>query len=102
MIDAVFGAGLSRAVPDSVAALASAAERLRLAVISADLPSGIDGRTGAVRGGAFRATRTVTFMTLKPGHVLLPGRDHCGDVEVVDIGIPARLVACRRRSALPQ
>lgn len=95
VIDALFGAGLSRPVPESVVALATLCNDLDLPVISVDLPSGIDGCTGAVRGGAFRARRTVTFMTLKPGHVLLPGRDHCGVVEIVDIGIPERLVAAQ-------
>lgn len=93
VIDAVFGAGLARDVPSSLVDTVQRVTAAGLPVIAVDLPSGLDGRTGMVRGVAFRATHTVTFMTRKPGHLLLPGRDLCGITEVYDIGIPARLVA---------
>ncbi len=92
IIDAVFGAGLNR---DLEAGLCNIFERINargLPVLAVDIPSGINGRTGKAQGGALRADRTVTFMCRKPGHVLLPGREYCGSVEVFDIGIPARLV----------
>ncbi len=102
VIDALFGAGLCRPLPETLCALIATINRAReedgLAVIAADLPSGIDGRTGSFPTGsaeaacAMRADRTVTFMCLKPGHLLLPGRDYCGVVELVDIGIPERIV----------
>lgn len=93
VIDALFGAGLARDVAPEVADLIRHVTEARLPVISVDLPSGLDGLTGQVRGAAFQATHTVTFMARKPGHVLLPGRTLCGKIEVFDIGIPRRLVA---------
>jgi hydroxyethylthiazole kinase-like uncharacterized protein yjeF len=57
-----------------------------------DLPSGLCGRRGTPLGAAFKAARTITFMARKPGHLLMPGRELCGEIEVFDIGIPWRLV----------
>lgn len=92
VIDGLFGAGLDRPVPESVAAVIARVSEAGLPVIAADLPSGLCGRAGRVLGAAFRAAHTVTFMTPKPGHLLLPGRTLCGTLEVFDIGIPMRLV----------
>ncbi len=92
VIDAVFGAGLSRSVPEDIAAVIARVAAADVPVIAVDLPSGLDGRSGQVLGAAFQATWTVTFMTRKPGHLLLPGRDLCGELEVFDIGIPGRIV----------
>ncbi|MBB5276331.1 NAD(P)H-hydrate epimerase [Rhizobium rosettiformans] len=92
VIDGLFGAGLARDIPDGAKAVVDAVGKAGLPVLAIDLPSGIDGATGAVRGAAFKARHTVTFMTRKPGHLLLPGRLHCGEVEVFDIGIPWRIV----------
>ena len=92
MIDAIFGAGLSRPIPTEVAAVIARIGEAGIPVIAVDLPSGLDGGSGQILGAAFRAARTVTFMTRKPGHLLLPGRDLCGEVEVFDIGIPGRIV----------
>ncbi|WP_342628662.1 NAD(P)H-hydrate dehydratase [Nguyenibacter vanlangensis] len=89
VIDAVFGAGLSRDVDPEAAAVLAAARR----VVAVDVPSGIDGATGAVRGYAPRAEMTVTFVRAKPGHLLLPGRAMAGRLEVADIGMPAAALA---------
>ena len=87
IIDALFGTGLAR---DLEGDAKHAVERMNLSgrpILAVDLPSGIDGATGEVRGSAVRAARTVTFAARKPCHLLLPGRDHSGPVEVADIGI---------------
>lgn len=89
VIDAVFGAGLARPVEGLVAATLAAA---RGPVLAVDVPSGLDGATGQVRGFAPRAALTVTFFRLKPGHLLLPGRDLCGEVLLADIGLPAAVL----------
>lgn len=92
VIDGLFGAGLARDIPEGAKSVVDAVGKAGLPVLAIDLPSGIDGATGAVRGVAFKARHTVTFMTRKPGHLLLPGRLHCGEIEVFDIGIPRRIV----------
>ncbi len=88
VIDAVFGAGLSAAVPDLVAETLGAARR----VLAIDVPSGLDGTNGQPRGRVRAADMTVTFFRLKPGHLLLPGRALCGDVVLADIGLPAAVL----------
>lgn len=85
IIDAIFGAGLNRPIDGVVRDTLEAAEGIP--VLAVDVPTGIDGDSGAVKGYASIAKRTVTFCRLKPGHLLLPGREHCGDVTVADIGI---------------
>ncbi|SDB17067.1 NAD(P)H-hydrate dehydratase [Belnapia rosea] len=85
VIDAVFGAGLGRPVEGLAAEVLRACEAPILAV---DTPSGLDGATGQVRGFAPRAAMTVTFFRLKPGHLLLPGRELCGETVLADIGLP--------------
>jgi hydroxyethylthiazole kinase-like uncharacterized protein yjeF len=84
VIDALFGAGLTRAIEGQTADVLRAARR----VVAIDVPSGLDGATGQVRGYAPQATLTVTFFRLKPGHLLLPGRELCGETKLADIGLP--------------
>ncbi|MDE1158614.1 MAG: NAD(P)H-hydrate dehydratase [Neorhizobium sp.] len=92
VIDAVFGAGLSRDVPNAVALAIERVQAIAVPVLAVDLPSGLCGRRGAILGQAFAARRTITFMARKPGHLLMPGRSLCGDVSVFDIGIPQRIL----------
>ncbi|MBB3019410.1 NAD(P)H-hydrate epimerase [Microvirga lupini] len=95
VIDALFGTGLTR---DLEARARIAVERMNASgrpILAVDLPSGIDGETGEVRGVAVKAARTVTFAARKPCHLLMPGRAYCGPVEVADIGISRKTLEAR-------
>lgn len=88
VLDALFGAGLTRDLEGDVRKIVEEINRRRMACLSVDVPSGVDGDTGQVRGAALQAALTVTFFRRKPGHLLYPGRGLCGEVRVADIGIP--------------
>ena len=93
IVDALFGAGLSRPLAGMAAQLVEAINAGRTPVLAVDVPSGLDGSTGTAAGPVVQATRTVTFFRRKTGHLLMPGRKHCGDVVVSDIGLPAGVLA---------
>lgn len=88
VVDAIFGAGLSRPVKGVVAQIATQISSGRCLVMSIDLPSGLCGDTGRVLGTAFTADVTVTFTRPKLGHYLGCGPERCGHLYVREIGIP--------------
>jgi hydroxyethylthiazole kinase-like uncharacterized protein yjeF len=92
IIDALFGAGLNRAVKGDPREMIEAINANGAPVLAVDLPSGINGTSGAVMDAAINALETVTFFRRKPAHLLMPGRKHCGRVRVADIGIDARVL----------
>jgi hydroxyethylthiazole kinase-like uncharacterized protein yjeF len=92
VLDGLLGTGSSGAPRGLVAQAIIAANAGRAPVIAVDIPSGVDGSTGEVPGEAIRASLTVTFQALKPGHVLPPGSERTGRLEVADIGLPLQEV----------
>ncbi len=92
IVDAIFGAGLTRDIDGELAQLILAVNKAQAPVIAVDVPSGVDGLSGAVRGVAFKAQRTITFCRKKTGHLLMPGRGLCGKVSVADIGISDAII----------
>ncbi|MEQ1944402.1 NAD(P)H-hydrate dehydratase [Mesorhizobium sp. VNQ89] len=87
VIDALFGAGLSKAIDGEAAIAIEKCTDVSVPVVAVDLPSGVSGDSGKILGSAFRADLTVTFFRKKPGHLLYPGRELCGRTIVADIGI---------------
>jgi hydroxyethylthiazole kinase-like uncharacterized protein yjeF len=93
VIDAIFGAGLSRPLDGEALVVARKINASGAAVLAIDVPSGLDGANGAVGSECVQARQTVTFFRLKPGHLLMPGRLACGEVRLVQIGIEADVLA---------
>jgi len=87
VVDALFGSGLNRPLEARIAGILALVASRGIPIVAVDVPSGVQGDSGAADGAAAAAC-TVTFARKKPAHVLLPGRDLCGDVIVADIGIP--------------
>lgn len=92
VVDAVFGTGFRGSPEGSFGRAIELINERGSAVVAVDIPSGVEGESGAVRGQAVFADVTVTLGVLKPGVVFHPGADHAGVVEVADIGFPSELV----------
>lgn len=92
VVDALFGAGLARPLEGAAREIVELVNRRQLPCLAVDVPSGVHGDTGEILGAAPSCAATVTFFRPKPGHLLLPGRLACGEVEVADIGISAAVL----------
>jgi len=96
IVDALFGTGLSRALSGAARRLVEAVNESGRPVLAIDVPSGLSGDTGALPGASIAARWTGAVAALKRCHVLSPARGRCGEIAVIDIGIPDGLVEKRR------
>ncbi len=92
VIDALYGAGLDRPLEQLLQEKLKRLNESGVPVIAVDLPSGVFGQNGAIKGEAVKASKTVTFFRLKPGHACYPGRLQCGEIRLADIGIPEKVL----------
>lgn len=88
IVDALLGTGLSRAPSGLIGRVIGDLEAHSAAVVAIDLPSGVSSDGGELPGAALRAALTVALAAPKHGHVLPPGCDRVGELQVADIGIP--------------
>jgi len=87
VVDAMYGTGFRGALEGDAAWVADATAGCDAGVVAVDIPSGVNGLTGAVDGPSVHAQHTVCFAALKPGLLFPPGREAAGDIDVVDIGV---------------
>ncbi len=92
LLDALLGTGFQKEVTGLIKEIIEKVNHARLFVISLDIPSGLDGNTGAVRPVAIRATETVTFSLSKVGFFVNEGWNHLGKLFVEDIGLPEEYI----------
>ncbi len=92
IVDALLGTGLTRPVEGLLLTAIDSMNRSGLPILALDLPSGLDADTGQPLGAAVRATFTVTFVAPKLGFADPGASDYTGAVEVVEIGVPGRLL----------
>ncbi|HHV31078.1 MAG TPA: NAD(P)H-hydrate dehydratase [Clostridiales bacterium] len=92
IIDAIYGTGFHGSAPENMTSLFHAAAQAGGILVSLDIPSGANCDTGAVEGACMAADYTVSFSTLKNGHLLEPARSFCGRVAVLPIGIDSHLI----------
>jgi ADP-dependent NAD(P)H-hydrate dehydratase / NAD(P)H-hydrate epimerase len=87
-LDAMLGTGTERPLHGAIAELVEWMNVVDAPIVAVDIPTGIHGDTGEVLGSAVRADRTVTMAALKTGMLIGDGPEHCGTIEIAEIGIP--------------
>lgn len=88
IIDALLGTGLDRPLAGRLARVVDLVNSCPVPVVAVDVPTGLNGSSSALPGPAVEADLCTTFAALMPCHCLPPACETCGDVAVVDIGIP--------------
>ena len=95
LLDGVLGTGTRLPLRAELAALLQFLRRHVLEngdpplVIAVDCPSGVDCDTGEAAPQTIPATRTITMAAVKHGLFKFPAYNLVGDLDVVEIGLPA-------------
>lgn len=92
IIDGIFGTGFHGTVEEPYASLITILNNSKLPIISIDIPSGLDGTTGEVKGPAIVATETAFLELPKTGFFLQDGWNHIGRLRYVDFGLPQEFI----------
>ena len=92
IVDALLGTGVSGEVRQPYREIIGMINESGNRVLAIDVPSGLDADTGEPLGIAVRATKTATFAALKTGFATAQSREHCGEIILVDIGVPPELL----------
>ncbi|WP_022854016.1 bifunctional ADP-dependent NAD(P)H-hydrate dehydratase/NAD(P)H-hydrate epimerase [Thermodesulfatator atlanticus] len=93
IVDAIFGTGLSREVSGRFAKAIELINKSQKIVVSVDMPSGLSADTGRPLGIAVKATVCATMALPKVGQLIYPGKDYVGELEIIDISMPAKIIA---------
>lgn len=91
VVDALLGTGVKGALRGLFAEMVEFINSLAAPVLAVDIPTGVNADTGTVDGPAIRATATATMALLKRGLLFSPGREHAGQVHIVDISMPPQV-----------
>jgi hydroxyethylthiazole kinase-like uncharacterized protein yjeF len=98
ILDAIYGTGFHGGTAENLLPLFRAARHSPAVTIAVDMPSGANCETGAVEGECIKADYTVTFSTLKNGHLIRPAKEYCGEIAVAPIGICADIIGLQEHS----
>lgn len=104
-VDAILGTGLKSDVKGYFKEVIAFINRSNKPVLAVDIPSGLNSDTGQPCGACVRAHFTATFAFAKTGHLLFPGADYTGNLEIIDIGIPPHIagdVGCSQYLLTPK
>jgi NAD(P)H-hydrate epimerase len=97
IVDALLGTGIDRPLGGRLKSVVERITSSGIPVIAVDVPTGLSGSRSELPGPVLDADLTVTFAALKTCHTLPPACHHCGEVAVVDIGIPPRALEANCR-----
>ena len=87
IVDALFGTGLNREVSGDLKTAIDRINDLSCHKISVDIPSGLNGDNGLIMGACVKADETFAVQFVKRGLLLSDGKDCCGKIKVLDVGI---------------